>query len=187
MTALTAATLPVRTLATRVAILSEITQLIEAAEFEELLACGVEGETLDRVRALTTGEAQQLLEAANGLFTVRIDGIRFRWLLDTVENQARDAALLEYYVRHGASLAMIRALLKPDKTVLAEYVAKISGPRPRGRPSLPDATTRDRVHAWWANGRGTARPDRERLVELHRDFPGYTLATLFSVLNEFKR
>lgn len=186
---MTVATLPARTLAARAAILSEITQLIEAAEIEELLACGIDGETLDRVRVLKGGEAQQLLDAANGLFAVSIDGPRFRWLLDTVEYQARAAALLEYYVTHGASLAMIRALLKPDRTVLAEYIAKISGPRPRGRPRLPDTATRDRIHAGWAAGRAAAPkcPERERLVNLHREFPSYTLATLFSVLNEFKR
>ncbi len=183
------ATLPVRSIATRSALLQEIVQRIEEAALDELLDCGLDGETIDRLRAMPNGNAQHLIDASVGLFFVAINADRMRLLLNTLDDQQRAAALLEYYVEHGATLAMIRALLRPEKKVLASYLERLHGTRQRGRPTLPDTLTRDRIHAAWARAtRATPfRPERERLLEMHRSFPAYTLATLYSVLNEFKR
>jgi hypothetical protein len=183
------AMLPVCDTATRSALLQEISKQIEAAQIDELLTSGLDGETLDRLRALPSGSALYLADVAAGLFFVGIDISRLRLLLDTLEERDRSAALLEYYVEHGATLAMIRALLRPNKVVLASYIEKLCGALPRGRPALPQACIRDRIHSAWAaiQKANPTLAERERLVELHRAFPAYTLAALFSVLNEFKR
>jgi len=183
------AMLPVCDNTTRSALFHEIAKRIEEAEIDELLTSGLDGEMIDRLRALPNGSALCLADLASGLFFVGIDLCRLRLLLDTLEERDRSAMLLEYYVEHGATLEMIRTLLRPKKAVLASYIEKICGARPRGRPMLPPASIRDRIHLAWAeiqqSHSGLAH--RDHLVELHRQFPSYTLATLYSVLNEFKR
>jgi hypothetical protein len=183
------AMLPVCNTLARSALLQEITRRIEEAQLDELLAGGFDGEIIDRLRALPNGRALCLSDFAAGLFVVGIDVCRLRLLLDTLEERDRSAMLLEYYVEHGATLAMIRALLRPNKDMLASYIGKLCGSRPRGRPTLPPPSVRDRIHAIWAEIQ-KSNPDlaqREHLVELHRAFPAHTMATLYSVLNEFKR
>jgi hypothetical protein len=186
---MTPAPLSVTNVATRAAILQEIARRIEAADLEELLTAGIDGETIDRFRALRNGDAQHLAGACAGLFAVVVDAARFRWLLDVAEERYRASELLEYFVQHGATLAMIRVLLRPARGMVESYFANLKPLRARGRPSLPDGRCRDRIHVAWADLRKEfpALPERERLVELHRQFPSFTLATLYSVLNEFNR
>ncbi|MES2353102.1 MAG: STY4526/YPO1902 family pathogenicity island replication protein [Pseudomonadota bacterium] len=180
---------PVNDVSARSVLLQEISRRIEKTQINELQTSGLDVPTIDRLRALPYGTAICLADLAADLFFVGIDTGRLHLLLDAMEERNRAAALLEYYVEHGATLTMIRALLRPRKDVLAAYIEKLCGALPRGRPSLPEVTIRDRIHAVWAEIQKSKfdLPERERLVELHRAFSVYSMATLYSVLNEFKR
>src|SRR5688572_30202757 len=106
------AMLPVYDVAARSALLHEISRRIEKTQIDELLTSGLDGPTIARIRALPHGTALCLANLAADLFFVGIDTGRLHLLLDAMEERNRTAALLEYYVEHGATLAMIRALLR---------------------------------------------------------------------------
>lgn len=186
---MTLAMFPVYDLTARSALLQEISRRIEKTQLDELKMSGLDAPTIHRLRALPHSTAVCLADLAKDLFFVSIDTGRLRLLLDMMEERNRATALLEYYVEHGATLAMIRALLRPGKEALSSHLAKLCGALPRGRPTLPETAVRDRIHRAWANIQKSqpTLPEREMLVELHRTFSMYTLATLYSVLNEFKR
>jgi hypothetical protein len=55
----------------------------------------------------------------------------------------------------------------------------------RGRPSLPDPDTRDRIHTRWHELQDRFAHPAERYLALAENFPGLTLASLHAVVNEF--
>ncbi|MGT2433380.1 hypothetical protein ACU4HD_39845 [Cupriavidus basilensis] len=52
-----------------------------------------------------------------------------------------------------------------------------------GRPSLPDADTREEIHRSWAALRESTDL-RVRYRKLHQQFHAYSLETLYAVVNE---
>ncbi len=181
--------LPVRSEAARGALIQEMLARIEHGDLDPLLACGLDGHLIDRLRALRGGALHQVIGASRDVFAVALDPRHLRLILDALDGLQRADALLEYYVSHGASLAMIRALLRPGKGQLEAFLERLAGTRLRGRPALPATAVRDRIHAAWTALRAAhpKQAERETYVELHRAFPDQTLATLYAVLQEFRR
>jgi hypothetical protein len=98
-----------------------------------------------------------------------------------------EAALIAYFVRHGASRAMLRALFHVSHEVVVRQRNRLGADVPNGRPPMPDKATRDAIHAYWAHLGREESDARRGLVRLHQRFPRWTLVVLYAVIHEFDR
>ncbi|MDH1503378.1 hypothetical protein [Comamonas terrigena] len=104
--------------------------------------------------------------------------------LRQVDTSKDEAAMLQYFARHGAS----RALLKRLFSVSTERTVELTkGFGQVGRARRPKADVCDQVHLAWhelQHGMGDA-PLRQRLYSLHQRFSELSIRELESALSEF--
>jgi len=96
-----------------------------------------------------------------------------------------EATLIAYFVRHGASRAMLHQLFHVSHDVLARQRRRLGVHVGHGRPALPDKSTRDAIHRSWAEICRDEPDARRRLVRLHQQFSTYKLVVLNAVIHEF--
>jgi hypothetical protein len=96
-----------------------------------------------------------------------------------------EATLIAYFVRHGASRAMLHQLFHVSHDVLARQRRRLGVRMGHGRPALPEKSTRDAIHRCWADICRDESDARRRLVRLHQHFSTYKLVVLNAVIHEF--
>jgi hypothetical protein len=102
----------------------------------------------------------------------------------------RDEMLKEYFVRHGASIMLLRTLFTLSKQELQRLRAELdlADKSTNGRPRMPPMALRDHIHSDWHEICHTYKqePERERLWRLHQKFPAFSIASLHRCTDEFK-
>jgi hypothetical protein len=167
----------------RLLLLTHLVTRLERGEKAELVNAGMEPEQLDRLRALSLSEIHRLAALREPFIGLALDGPAFKAGLRNLAFLSQTQFLEDYFIRHGASPALMTALFKmPYKTTLARRRAASLG-RGRGRPALIPIDARDRIQRIWMD---LAHLDmRQRYYRLHQAFPLMSLHALHRVVTEF--
>ena len=147
---------------------------------------GLDEQLFQRLRSLPAAELARLSSIKHLKVAIVVDGSSLDYALRTLERLSRERRLLECCIDRHAPRALLTELFGPQAVTFATLHRMRLGERSfRGRPSLPDPDTRDRIHAsWHALADRFAHP-AERYLALAEDFPGLSLASLHAVVNEF--
>lgn len=167
-----------------------LSHLIENAlhSKEVLRECEADPCDLDTLAGLSSGDLARLAALPEPRISVWMDGKQlphgFR-LLSHVKNHAQ---LLNYFVQHGATTAMLAGLFRLSMADITARRAAMGITPERKKPVLPPVAAREAVqHAWYniRKKRADSKPSSADYFELHQQFPGYSLAALNAAVNEF--
>jgi hypothetical protein len=148
---------------------------------------GVRPDQLEALRNLAASDLAQLAKMRHPEISVRIDPIALDHGLRTLDYVRKRTEIIEYFIRHGATISMLVALFKLVPADVAKYRARL-GVSAAGRPKMPSAAQREMICArWFAIRVGSERmaPTADNYSTLHREFDELSLATLYAVINEF--
>jgi hypothetical protein len=138
---------------------------------------------LRRLAQLSLAEIHDLAERGTFKVVVSYEGAQLAWSLRAAAHRRSEQALLEYFMRHGASRALLRELFTLSRARIGAMRRTLRLAPLQGRPNLPPVREREAVVAAWASFAGS--PDRRtRYHALHRAFPRYSIAALDAVLRE---
>jgi hypothetical protein len=141
--------------------------------------------TIAGLRALSPAETWRLGGMRKSGLSLVIDTRQLAENLRALRHINEEAALIAYFVRHGASRPMLHAMFHVSHDVIARQRRRLGVRLGQGRPALPEKPTRDAIHRCWAEI-CRAEPDaRRRLVQLHQRFAVYPLVVLHAVIHEF--
>lgn len=171
-------------------ILEHLVEQLDAdgASLDAMLTAGIDPELLDLLRRRG---ARDFIQAA-GMDQLEIhagfDNQTVIGCFRRIDSVRRDTELREYFVRHGAPMSMLQELFKLTRDD-ARRLRELLVPHDAhvGAPKLPAVAERQAVHEAWATLTRSpeATTQRERLYELHKRFPGHTIAALWATVNEF--
>lgn len=170
-----------------------LTELIRTIETEsgmdQLLQMGCDAELIDKIRHRKTRDLLDLSSRISGVKVI-FSPSELKLHLDGLDRQRQDDEMCEYFVRHGASRALVTRLFKRSADDIRRLRELVGGNATVGRTKLPkQLEVRDEIHNAWAEI--TKNPElgqslRDWLYELHLRFPEYTIDTLYSTLKEFE-
>lgn len=152
-----------------------------------LLRQGAGLEWIDTLRTMSSRDAVRASHLQHVAIEVTLNENQLFHAFTQVADERRVRQLLEYFVRHGASIPMLCKMFKiSSKEAKATKQLLIANQR-LGRPPMPDLLHREEIHAQWDSIIKADRtvPLREQIYLLHQRFPSHTLATLWLVINEF--
>lgn len=166
-----------------------LSHLIEAAECDRdavLANSGLKAAHLESLRQVSSKDLLLIAQLPEPEMTIHLDALRFEHALGLLDYLNDRAALLEYFVQHGATSSMLTALFKisPHDVVLKRALLK---GKP-GRPHMPDATCREAIQLHWHKmhkSKSNNPPSAEDYHALHQEFSNLSLATLYAVVHEF--
>jgi hypothetical protein len=138
---------------------------------------------LNRLAALSLAELDRLAETGALKVVVSCAGDQLSWSLQALARKRSEQALLEYFVRHGAPRTLVRELFTISRGRIDAVRKSLRIASVQGRPKLPPLREREGIVAAWIRLEGT-EDRRARYHALHRNFPGYSIAALDSVLQE---
>jgi hypothetical protein len=168
----------------RLVLLSHVAVRLAASAADELQAAGIESDQLARLRQLPAPDLDRLAAMRELTIGVRFDAVGLKAGLRAVAlgNEAR--ALEAYFIRHGASWQLMRALFKLRRKVTLARRRQSYARRPCGRVRLPDTATRERIYRAWV---GLDEPSlRARYYRLHQEFQQLPIVVLEAVVREFE-
>lgn len=170
-----------------------LTELIRTIETEsgmdQLLQMGCDAELIDKIRHRKTRDLIDLSSRKLGVKVI-FSPSELKLHLDGLDRQRQDDEMCEYFVRHGASRALVTRLFKRSADDIRKLRELVGGTATVGRTKLPkQLDVRDEIHNAWAEI--TKNPElgqslRDWLYALHLRFPDYTIDTLYSTLKEFE-
>lgn len=170
-----------------------LTEVIRAIETEygidQLLQMGCDAELIDQLRHRKT---RDILDISTKLTRVKLafSPGELRQHLEGLDRQRQDDALCEYFVRNGASRALITRLFKRSADDIRRLRELVGGSVTGGRAKLPKQfDVRDQIHQAWAEITSQSAPGqslRDWIFELHSRFAEYTIDSLYSTLKEFE-
>lgn len=147
---------------------------------------GLNERALQRLRSLPLGELARLAAIKHLRVGILVDGDSLDYALRILDRLSRESGLLERCVAHHAPRALLAELFGPQAIALAGRQRRQRGEQaPRGRPRLPDAVTRDGIHARWHALLASGLNPAERYLALADAYPELSLASLHAVVHEF--
>ena len=141
--------------------------------------------TIAGLRALSPAETWRLGGMRKSGLSLLIDTRQLAENLRALRHINEEAALIAYFVRHGASRGMLHRWFHVSHDVIARQRRRFGVRLGQGRPALPDKSTRDAIHRCWADICRDESDSRRRLVHLHQRFSTYALVVLNAVIHEF--
>lgn len=169
-------------------LLTEIVRLIETEQgLDQLLTMGCDAELIDQLRHRSTRDLIDVASRMRGL-SISFSPRELLQQLGGVDRQRRDDELCEYFVIHGASRQLLKKLFKRSEDEIRRLRDFLIGQSSSGRTGMPkDLNVRDEIHKAWHSI--TTNPQEESLrnwlYELHKQFPNFTIDTLYSTVKEF--
>jgi hypothetical protein len=171
-------------------VLEHLVEQVDSGGLDSLLASGFSPELIDDLRKRPTRDFFHAAQFEGLAIKVSIDTQKLKTCLWMRDRARRDEMLKEYFVRHGASIILLRTLFTLSKQELQRLRAELdlSEKATNGRPRLPPTSIRDQIHSEWHEISHTFKdePERERLWRLHQKFPTYSIASLHRCTDEFK-
>jgi hypothetical protein len=150
----------------------------------ELRRAGIKGDQVARLRELSALDLVTLAEMRHLPIGVAFDlaalEAELRAVTLVTDAKAREA----YFIRHGASRRMMRALFKLSRRVTYRRRRDCGAWRRSGRIRLPDPATREQIYRVWVAVKD--RDPRLRYYQLHQAFPEISTATLELVVTTFE-
>jgi hypothetical protein len=170
-------------------LLEHLVEQAEAGGLDDLLAGGLRPEFVDDLRQRPLRDFFYAARHGGLAMAVRIDIKNIEACLWRRDQAKHTETLKEYYIRNGASIELLRTLFTLSKQELQRYRADLDLNKtgPNGRPRMPPATIRDKIHQRWheivqANPTGH---ERYCLWLLHHDYSTYSISALHRVITEF--
>ena len=170
-------------------ILEHLVEQAEGGGLDQLLANGIRPELVDDLRQRPLRDFFYASRHGGLAMSVQIDikGLEACLWRRDIAKQAE--ILKEYYIRNGASLELLRTFFTLSKQELHRLRTELAVMRggPNGRPRMPPAAIRDKIHVTWHKFVTThpGTPDRERLMYLHQEYQAFSITALHRVITEF--
>jgi hypothetical protein len=176
--------LPLLDTQVRLVLLNHVTVRLADAGQQELSAAGLAGELLEGLQRLSATDLNRLAAMRSVKIGVTVDGdaLQAGLRILALVNEAR--ALQAYFIRHGASTALMSRLFKLRRKLTLQMRRELGVRRPSGRVSLPDYAARERIYLAW-RAIGDPAP-RARYYQLHQAFPHLAIAVLEVVIRDFE-
>ncbi len=174
-------------------ILLKLVAMIERGKFPELLEAGfLDSEFLNRIRDLKARDICHISLHKNLRIAIHIDVSSLAHALGTLtRGPAED--ILDYFIRHGASIAMLRDLFRlswEDASTRRRFLlgAKAAEELEQGgRAKLPRGAVRAEIERAWLGLQCTSIPITTCYRKLHEQFPHLSLATLYGTVTAINR
>ena len=168
----------------RLMLFTHLVSRLEHGGKAQLQGAGIEAEQLECLRGLSMDDIKRLASLRHPLIGVVLDGATFATGLRNLAVVRETQSLERYFIRHGASPAMMKSLFKLAKRTALKRLRAQGHRASRGRTRLPPIAVRDRIHRFWAQH---AELDlKTRYYRLHEAFAAYTLHALSGVINEYE-
>ena len=171
-------------------VLEHLVEQVDSGGLDTLLASGFSPELIDDLRKRPTRDFFHAAQFEGLAIKVSIDTQKLKTCLWMRDRARRDEMLKEYFVRHGASIILLRTLFTLSKQELQRLRIELdlTEKATNGRPRLPPTAIRDQIHSEWHAICLTFKdePERERLWRLHQKFPTYSIASIHRCTDEFK-
>lgn len=168
----------------RLALLNHMTVRLVAAQPDELASAGIGKAQLAHLSKLSPLDLNRLAAMRSLTIGVTLDGQSLQDGLRLVDLVNEVKALENYFIRHGASTALMATLFKVRRKLTLQRRKELGVIRPAGRVALPDHTTRERIYLCW---RGIVETTlRGRYFQLHQAFPHLPIAVLEVVIHDFE-
>ena len=170
-------------------LLEHVVEQAEAGGLDQLLASGLRPELVDDLRQRPLRDFFYAARNGGLAMSVQFDIKNLEACLWRRDIAKHTETLKEYFVRHGASIEMLRSLFTLSKQELQRLRTELdlSKVGPNGRPRMPPASIRDKIHQRW-HAIGQSQPNshqRDRLCSLHQEFSSFSIAALHRVITEF--
>jgi Protein of unknown function (DUF2857) len=171
-------------------VLEHLVEQVDSGGLDSLLANGFSPELIDDLRKRPTRDFFHAAQVEGLAIKVSIDTQKLMSCLWMRDRARRDEMLKEYFVRHGASIILLRTLFTLSKQELQRLRVELdlTEKATNGRPRLPPTAIRDHIHCEWHAICHSFKdePERERLWRLHQKFPTYSMASIHRCTDEFK-
>jgi hypothetical protein len=171
-------------------VLEHLVEQMDSGGIDGLLSSGFSPELIDDLRQRPSRDFFHAAQFEGLSIKVSIDTAKLTACLYMRDRVRRDEMLKEYFVRHGASINLLRTLFTLSKQELQRLRSELdlAERATNGRPRLPPTALRDHIHSDWYEICQTyeQEPDRERLWRLHQKFPAFSIASLHRCTEEFK-
>jgi hypothetical protein len=171
-------------------VLEHLVEQIDTGGMDGLLRSGFSPELIDDLRQRSSRDFFHAAQFEGLSIKVTIDTDKLTACLRMRDRVRRDEMLKEYFVRHGASIMLLRTLFSLSKQELQRLRAELdlAEKSTNGRPRMPPTALRDHIHSDWYEICHTYKqePERERLWRLHQKFPAFSIASLHRCTDEFK-
>lgn len=176
--------LPLHDTQVRLVLLNHVTVRLAESRPDEVIAAGIAGDQLAHLRQLSAVDLNRLASMRSLTIGIAFDGDTLQAGLRTVALVNEAKALESYFIRHGASTALMSRLFKLRRKLTLKFRRDLGARRPAGRVPLPDYATRERIYQAW-RGIGDPAP-RARYFQLHQAFPDVPIAVLEVVVRDFE-
>ena len=168
----------------RLVLLNHVAVRLADAGPEEVRAAGLAADQLANLRRLSAVDLNRLATMRSFTIGIALEGEALQAGLRTVAFVNEAKALETYFIRHGASTALMGRLFKLRRKLTLKLRRELGAHRPSGRVALPDHATRERIYLAW---RAIGEPaPRERYYQLHKAFPHLPIGVLEVVVRDFE-
>lgn len=168
----------------RLGLLQHLAVRLREDDTQALRALGIEPAQLARLRALPAPELSRLASMRGLTIGVALDAGGLKAGLRAVALAGEAKALETYFIRHGASWRMMKALFKLSHRRTLDRRRELGVRRSGGRFRLPDARTVESIcRVWYALREADLRL---RYRRLHQAFPEWSLAALAAVVEAYE-
>lgn len=167
-------------------LLEDIVEQIDE-NMDGLLQAGFSPAFLDMLRHRPARDLIKLAGLPRLTMRLSIDEREIASYLNQLDLIRRDAELLEYFVKNGASIRLICDFFRMPAEAVRALRAQLLPRDARMHEKLPAPNVRDEIHAHWhrlSKEMATSLP-RDRLHALHQAWPALRIDTLCRLLNEF--
>jgi hypothetical protein len=174
----------------RLLVLLHLIRLAQRGAHEAVTgASGVTEAQLHQLEALSPAELLKLSEMPEPRLAIELDGESFAHGLRLVDHVGKRQRQLEYFIKHGATSAMLAQFfhLSAADIAMKRRVLGAASPAQR-RPQMPSPGLREKIQRRWYELRRprASEPVRaDELEALHQEHSSLTFATLWAVVNEF--
>jgi hypothetical protein len=168
----------------RLLVLNHIVSRLTDAEPHDLQATGIDSRQWACLQRLNALDLSRLASARCFSIGVSLNVGDLQTGLRTVDLINETRTLEAYFIRHGASVGLMRALFKVSRPVTLKRRIELGARQRSGRLALPDRRTRARIYRCW---HGLSDPSqRARFFQLHQAFPNLSIAVLETVLRQYE-
>lgn len=176
--------LPLLDTQVRFVLLNHVAVRLADAGPREVSAAGLADEQLATLRRLSAADLNRLASMRSLTIGVALDGEALQAGLRTVALVNEAKALEAYFIRNGASTALMSRLFKLRRKLTLRLRRELNAHRPAGRVALPDYAVRERIYLAWRAIADSA--PRARYYQLHQAFPHLPIAVLEVVIRDFE-
>jgi hypothetical protein len=174
----------------RLLVLLHLIRLAQRGSHESVTgASGVTEAQLHQLQALSPAELLKLAEMPEPRVAIELDGESFAHGLRLVDHVGRRQRQLEYFIKHGATTAMLAQFFHLSAADIAMKRRALGAASPtQRRPQMPSPGMREKIQRRWYELRRprAAEPVRaDEIEQLHQEHATFTFATLWAVVNEF--